>query len=334
MSLYNKVFRTPLLDENNLPTSIEEMPQCIPITYSIEKKQIVRKFHNFTISKNAYRTLQSKINWLYYYSKPRHINTYKNKNIYNYKLSFITLTLPSKQKEPTKLVTQKYFNQFLTEIRQRVSMQNYVWRLEFQKNGNVHYHIVTDSFLDYYLVKSVWNRVLSKGNYVQEYTDKHKNLSLYQYNKMYNNSGKINFNIMKKRYINGCKNKWKTPPSVDVRSVTSRKKIGFYIAKYFGKNSSVQQKCNALDNAENSKNLRLWFCSRSLSKLDKIRGFCEENDTGIWSIIVNQKKVRLYVAKWAKIFSFNILNFAKNVKQFYEQIFEKYRLYCSYSSAV
>jgi hypothetical protein len=33
------------------------------------KNPLIRKPHNFTISDNAYRTLQSKINWLYYLSK-------------------------------------------------------------------------------------------------------------------------------------------------------------------------------------------------------------------------------------------------------------------------
>src|SRR5690606_40476869 len=93
-------------------------------------------------------------------------------------IGFITLTLPSKQKDPTKFITNNLFNQFLTEIRQRTKMENYVWRLEFQKNKNVHYHIVTDTYIDYHLVLKIWNRILDNYGYIKPYTEKHNKLSL------------------------------------------------------------------------------------------------------------------------------------------------------------
>src|SRR3546814_12525138 len=92
------------------------------------------------MSTNAYRTLRKKINWLYYLAKSKHVRTISGKEIYNFKIGFITLTLPSKQRTCTKEVTNSLFNTLLTELRTTCELQNYVWRLEFQKNGHVNYH--------------------------------------------------------------------------------------------------------------------------------------------------------------------------------------------------
>ena len=47
-----------------------------------------------------------------------------------------------------------------------------------QKNGNVHYHIVTDCFMDFHIVQKIWNRCIDKLGYVQEYSKKHNLMTL------------------------------------------------------------------------------------------------------------------------------------------------------------
>ena len=196
-----------------------------------KKVKLKKKYHNFRISHNANKTMKEKINWLYYLSKSRYKQTYSGKHIYNYKLSFITLTLPSKQVHNTSFITKNIFNQFLTEIRTRSKMNNYVWRLEFQKNKNVHYHLVTDSYLDYFFIQKIWNRIINKFGYVDNYINKFKDLSLSQYNNLTNKNNKIDFEIINRRYLKGKKTNWKEPNTVDVKSVQNRKSIGNYIAK-------------------------------------------------------------------------------------------------------
>lgn len=280
--------------------------------YTLPKKRTVNRvkqsFHNFNISENAYRTLKRKVNWLYYLAKPKHVKTYNGKDIFNFKCAFITLTLPSKQKTCTSDVTKRLFNQFLTEVRQRVQIANYVWRLEFQKNGNVHYHIVTDVYLDFFFIQKIWNRILSKEGYIREYTNKFKNLSLSQYNQLTNQGHKTDFSIIAKRYAKGCSQKWEQPNTVDVISVVNKKNIANYISKYFGKDAKHKIICNELDNEENSKGLRLWFCSRGLSKLNSVTDFCEAVVVDWFALISNIKKVRQFVAKYARMFYFDFAN--------------------------
>ena len=275
-------------------------------------KNLDRKFHGFTISDNANRNLKSKINWLYYLSKSRKIETYNKKIIFNFKIGFLTLTLPTVQQHPTSFITKNIFNQFLTEIRQRVKMQNYVWRLEFQKNGNVHYHIVTDSYIDYYLALNIWNRCLSKYGYVQAYRDAHSKLSFKEYYDKNSVNSYANFDDLKRRYIKGKKNNWSNPNSVDVRSVVSGRNIAGYIAKYFGKDTKTGKTHNHLDNEDNSKNLRLWFCSRSLSKLSKISGSEQSAPFNIFSIVQKCKDLFKFKAEYCTIFYFDLKTIVNN----------------------
>ena len=114
-------------------------------------------------------------------------------------------------------------------------------------------------------------------------------MSLNDYVKEYSNNGKTPFDVLKKRYFTGKSLNWSSPNSVDVKSVTSGKKIAFYISKYFGKKQDDRNQCNELDNKENSTGIRLWFCSRSLSKLSKISDFIEAFEFDLLSIVTAVK---------------------------------------------
>jgi len=292
--------------------------------------RVTRSFHNFRISDNAYRNLKQKINWLYFLSKPRHVKTYNGRDIFNFRLAFITLTLPSVQKTPTIDVTARLFNQFLTELRSRVSMVNYVWRLEFQKNGNVHYHLVTDIYADFFLIRKIWNRILSKDGYINDYTRKFGDLSLAQYNSKVNPSGSIDFNVIAKRYANGCKNHWEQPNSVDVKSVVSKNAIANYISKYFAKDSENTVISNILDTSDNSKSLRLWFCSRGLSRLKTVSEFLETVSYNIFDIVLKSKKTTSVVLKYATIFYYDLFSLPHQSRMFVNKLLRDYAIKMGY----
>lgn len=285
---------------------------------------IVRTTHNFQISDNAYRNLKKKINWLYYLAKSKKVTTYSGKTIYNFKVGFITLTLPSVQRTCTKEVTTNLLNNFLTEIRQRTNMTNYVWRLEFQKNGNVHYHIVTDTYLDYFLVQKIWNRILKLNGYIESYQQKFKNLSLSEYNNLTNKEGKTAYKTIVKRYAKGKRENWENPPTVDTRSVLSKSAIANYISKYFAKDSTDNPIQNKLDNQDNSNNLRLWFCSRSLSKLNTVSNFCDAVKYDLFALVSHAKKVKKVITKYAICYFFEIHTLSGNPRKWIEMLLKKY----------
>lgn len=232
-------------------------------------KKLVRKFHNFDISINSARNLRKKIDFLYYYSNSRRVRTYSGKVISNFRVLFLTLTIPSIQIHNTGMIITNILDPFLQICRQRLKMTNYVWRLEFQANGNAHFHILTDTYIDYYFAKKHWNRCLNQLGYVDAYQSKMQALSYNDYCNMYGKDYKgqrVSNELLFKRYNAGKSTNWKNPNSVDVRSIRSSREISFYISKYFSKKDKGL-KCNDLDNEENSFALRLCYWSRSLSRL-------------------------------------------------------------------
>jgi hypothetical protein len=298
-----------------------------------DKSSIKRKPHNFLISKNAYRTLKTRINWLYYLSNKRQIMTYNKKIIYNFRLGFLTLTLPSKQKTCTKDVTSNILNVFLTEIRQRTKMKNYVWRLEFQKNGNVHYHIITDTYIDYYLAKTIWNRILASHGYIDDYANKMSKISLSSYINKYNSNNTREYSEMVKTYARCKREKWSNPPTVNVKSVQSSDAISHYLTKYFSKGNDISTACNSLDNPENSSNLRLWFCSRSLSKMKSISEYICVFDVPVELLISYAKKQKTKVFDYAKCIYFETSSIIGNARKWIEKLYKDYSLKQGYLPA-
>lgn len=294
---------------------------------------IEKKFHDFTISHQAQKNLQDKVTWLYHLARSRYTKTYSGKEIFNFKINFLTLTLPSKQLHPTAQITSECFNQFLTEIRQRTGMENYVWRLEFQGNGNVHYHIVTDTFIDYFFCQKVWNRIINKLGYVDAFAEKMNNLSMLEYWQAFGNSEPSEWVNCQRKYLKGRASKWQNPPSVDVKVCTSAKSISLYISKYFSKKDKSGCDRNELDTAENSFSLRLWFCSRSLSKLKAVTEFCEAIYFRPDVLIKFAQNVRVFVHQYATCYYFELSKMSNYVKEMLFPYLRNYATSLGYSSA-
>lgn len=234
--------------------------------YTAEKPKVERKFHNFQISANSRKNLIEKILWLNQFAKSRTVRTYSGKWIYNFRTSFITLTLPAQQSHATAEITNECFDRFLTTLRNRLKMNNYVWKLEFQENGNVHYHLITDTYVDYFWALKHWNSIINKLGYVDTYQEKMQDLTFAQYREQYGGKEKNNVKLMASRYAKGKRNNWKQPNSVDMRAVRTNNNLHYYLSKYFAKADEKQAR-NTFDNEENSFGLRLCFWSRSLSRV-------------------------------------------------------------------
>lgn len=280
-----------------------------------------RLFHNFKLSYKSQIAIKEKINWLYTLSKSRYKQTLNNKHIYNFKLSFITLTLPSKQIHPTSQITKECFNQFLTELRSQFNVNNYVWKLEFQQNSNVHYHIVTDTYIDYYIVRKVWNRIVNKLGYVDRFSQQMNSLTFTEYFQKYYNNNHTQFNKAWDNFAKGKRNNWKVPNSVSTDNVCNKSNIGAYISKYFTKKGKTEYPCNPLDTQENSFGLRLWYCSQSLSKLDKITAYDGETYYDIFDLVCNTDKVLRTAKDYVFMLFYNMRDLPQYISHILRQIF-------------
>jgi len=234
------------------------------------KAQAVQNFERiknpFKISKQSKKKIFDSINSMYALSPKRTIEMQNKKKLYNFKLSFITLTLPSEQKHSDVEIKKLCLNQFLVELRKHYKVENYLWKAELQKNNNIHFHLILDRYIDFQALRRRWNRCINKLGYVDDYQKKMSEMSLYQYVSNRNAKTLVKFEDCKKAYAKGKRCNWSNPNSVDVRSVLNKKNLAAYLGKYIAKNIETDE----IDEESLQRQLsfgRSWFRSYSLSSL-------------------------------------------------------------------
>jgi len=87
-------------------------------------------------------------------------------------LVLATLTLSSKQVHSDKEIKSKILEPFIKKLKYEYDIVNYFWRAEPQKNGNIHFHLVIDKFIDKIDLQDYWNDCQNKLGYVDRYLDK------------------------------------------------------------------------------------------------------------------------------------------------------------------
>lgn len=127
-------------------------------------------FHS--LSKSSAKKIKSIItNWYIGIKLTQKQQHTKIKAFDNY-LIMITLTLPAKQVESDKVIKSKYLNTFLTKLRYYNVDFHYLWVAEKQKNGNIHFHLITDKYFKKETIQALWNDSLSNGTYIDEFQKK------------------------------------------------------------------------------------------------------------------------------------------------------------------
>ena len=74
-------------------------------------------------------------------------------------ITFVTLTLVAKQMHDDNWVKRNMLNTFLQWLRDSEGIENYLWRAEKQKNGNIHFHILIDRAISWRSIRTEWNSI-------------------------------------------------------------------------------------------------------------------------------------------------------------------------------
>ena len=102
--------------------------------------------------------------------KRRKIKNSLDKNPY---IAFVTLTLQSKQIHTDNEIKAKCLTPYIETLKRKYNVRNYFWRAEAQANGNIHFHLLIDSFIKWESVREEWNKCTEKLNYITEFEKKH-----------------------------------------------------------------------------------------------------------------------------------------------------------------
>ena len=239
---------------------------------------------------------------------------------FRHKVSFITLTLPSKQTHTDNEI-KKCLNQLFTEFQKIHLLQNYIWKAERQKNGNIHFHILTDSFIPWNVLKKKWNRIIEKLNYITEFSKQMQKLTYKKYLEKYN------YEHTDKRqnyFISESRTGWRNPNSVDVRNVVAKKQAEIYLLKYINKPTSKE------DNSEEKviTGKRVGF-SEKLSQIRFLNASIVHAKDKLFNYFFKFLDVKLICTDYGTLMCFeNIVDYADKflggeISQFFEE-FIKY----------
>lgn len=174
--------------------------------------------------------LRFSINLLVEQAKWKQVENPTTKRLYKFKVNFITLTLSGKQGQVSdKEIKSKMLFPWIRNMRDVYGLRSYVWRAERQKNGNIHFHITTDTYIPYDYIRDAWNYQQSKFHFIDEFRNR---------------------------------NQSEFPNSTDVHSVQNIRNLASYLVKYMLKDEkgldSIQGK--VWDCSKNLKiSERVWF---------------------------------------------------------------------------
>lgn len=177
--------------------------------YAIPHPRPERKYKEFTaptysgqMTDHAARRIKKTIDIFFQISPKRVIYNRVNHRFQNFQINFVTLTISDQNIIPTKEASNNLLFPFLRKLRKDEKC-SYVWKGEFQKRGQPHWHLTTNTFLHMTWVRNVWNQLQQKAGYLETYAAK---------------TGHYN------------------PPSTEVKSVRNLERVDMYLAKYLSKN--------------------------------------------------------------------------------------------------
>lgn len=284
------------------------------------------------MSPQATRKMRTAVEWLLLLAKPKREWCKSSKRWIKFKVCFVTLTLPSCQVHSDQEIKKLCLNQLLIELKRYNGLHNYIWRAEKQINGNIHFHLVMDKFIEASVLRLRWNRIINKLGYIDKYTDRMnqniKNFSDY-YNEFINQGS---YAQLFKRYCHGKTSNWKNPNSTDIHSVRKIKNLVSYLLKYMSKNVEEPELLSDSDKEKLLVSGQLWGLSESLSKMRNviipISSEIQEEINRLWDNV----KTLFIKDEWFTYKVCSLKNVVENdckliMKYVYEKLIEVFGIY-------
>ena len=221
------------------------------------------------ITPHSRRRLNKAIQLLLDITEPRWILNPVTKKRQKFHLAFWTLTLSAPQYfKSDSDIKKQLLEPFLRKMRKK-GLRNYIWKAELQQNGNIHFHLLTDFFLPYTVIRDTWNNCQSRLGYIDDF---------------------------ERRFGH------RDPNSTDVRAVKSGSSIASYLSKYMLKptEKNKQQKLSPVE-AEKRKG-KVWDCSQNLKIRNQHYDFLTDNLYSILRQLEASKTIRAHHEEFFKLF--------------------------------
>lgn len=107
--------------------------------------------------------LVSALTLLYDSATVKKVRSKKHGQSFNFKCTFVTLTIPSTLSITDNDLHYKVFAPFIRRWKQKEKGLLYVWKREVTKKGTVHYHLLTNAFFHHRELRNLWNYSIKEG---------------------------------------------------------------------------------------------------------------------------------------------------------------------------
>lgn len=166
-------------------------------------------------------------------------------------ISFLTTTLPAKQMHSDKIL-KRAFTVFLENLVKTYGVKFYLWKAEAQSNGNIHFHVLIDRYVDHQTVRRLWNSQMKSLGYIDEYAK-----SMNERGFVYNSNSKKSREMQHLDYLTHKNAGFNNPNSTDIHSLKGIDDVGAYMVKYMTKEEEGKRPIIG----------RVWGCSRNIKFL-------------------------------------------------------------------
>ena len=261
---------------------------------------------NGNMSEHAKRKIQRAIDYMVLLSREKKVTEKVYNKTVRFRIAFVTLTLPSTQAHDDKTIINSCLNQLLIECKKYHQVDRYVWRAEKQKNGNIHFHLLVDTFIPWNDLRNRWNRIINKLGYVDRFKEKHGN---------------------------------KQPNSTDIHSTRKIKNLRKYLAKYMAKNEKHEIESNEQAPEYTQQTGRIWSCSRDLNNISGLKLDIDQETAQELEKVINSSHCHTYKTDYFTVYYLDIRNYTKYgsqvlFMQFAEYIFERFNVHLNLKLAI
>lgn len=125
------------------------------------------------ISNYSRKRLKRAIELIVAIARDKESKAFKTGKTYNFKLNFITFTLPAPQGANTDKEIKRYLDNWIKRAKRKHKLRSYVWRAEVQGNGNIHFHMITDTYIRWDHIRNDWNSCLQPSGLIDAFKTKH-----------------------------------------------------------------------------------------------------------------------------------------------------------------
>lgn len=126
------------------------------------------------VTPHARRRLMCALDVLVQRSPTKQVWSPKSGEWYDYKLSFITLTIADQKNVSVATAYEKLLREWLRYMKRKQGLKDYVWKAEYQRRGQVHYHVGTNCYIPWETVRWRWNQLQYRAGMLDDFARRYK----------------------------------------------------------------------------------------------------------------------------------------------------------------